>query len=107
MEEKIQEIREKGAKFQQKKLETRDILLETAESIDRVIREDTMGTVGTTGGGYGQQESPLLCLFPPGVSMVGGVLTVIGGVLTIATMGAAAPLLIAGGLVFLSGKELS
>ena len=65
-----------------------------------------MGTVGTTGGGHGQEESPLLCLSPPGVSMVGGVLTVIGGVLTIATMGAAAPLLIAGSLVFLPSERV-
>jgi len=86
VEARIKEVRERGARFHQRKEETRVVLVETAEAIDRVIREDQWGTTGTTG-----------------VSMVGGVLTVVGGALTIATMGAAAPLLVAGTLVGVAG----
>ena len=33
---RIQEIRDRGARFQQRKVETRHVLLETAEAMDKV-----------------------------------------------------------------------
>lgn len=80
---RIQEIRDRGARFQQRKVETRHLLLETAEAMDKVgnapclqlhlqsfftslpkvTREEQWGTTGTTG-----------------ASILGGVLTVAGGV---------------------------
>ena len=33
---RIQEIRDRGARFQQRKVETRHLLLETAEAMDKV-----------------------------------------------------------------------
>jgi len=86
VETKIAEIRKKAVKFEERKEATRKILVETADAIDKVTREDAWGTTGTTG-----------------VSMVGGVLTVVGGALTIATMGVATPLLIAGTVVGVAG----
>jgi len=83
---RIQEIRDRGARFQQRKVETRHLLLETAEAMDKVTREEQWGTTGTTG-----------------ASILGGVLTVAGGALTIAAMTAAAPLLVAGTVVGVAG----
>merc|ERR1712107_313699 len=83
---RIQEIRDRGLRFQQRKIETKQVLLETAEAMDKVTRDEQWGTTGTTG-----------------VSIVGGVLTLVGGALTIATMGAAAPLLVAGTAVGVAG----
>lgn len=82
----IEDVERKMEKFQAKRFETCDLLLETARAIDKVDRENNWGATGTTG-----------------VSMVGGVLTVVGGALTIATMGAAAPVLVAGGVMGVAG----
>jgi hypothetical protein len=49
VEARIQGVREAGERFLQSKVETRLLLLRTAETIDRVTREDEWGTTGTTG----------------------------------------------------------
>ena len=34
---RIQEIRDRGVRFQQRKIETKQVLLETAEAMDKVV----------------------------------------------------------------------